>query len=103
MEGNSTPKRYVLLIADSDLAEGDRKEATRVLELRYGAVKVIAVQGSGRALIVKTDNQGAAGLRGLEGGLRVGRARLRTVLTSGAIGKLKREAAGVEDNGQVHE
>jgi hypothetical protein len=85
-------KRYVLLVADGELSDGDRRALSTILEGRYGKVTVIAVDQSPRAVIVKTTNTVAPLLRESSSGLLVGEKRLVTVLTSGSIGKLKSRA-----------
>jgi hypothetical protein len=85
-------KRYVLLMADKDLTESESKYLGEVLERRHGKLRVIQVQGVPRAVIVKTTQIVAPLLREQSGSLTIGGKRLRTVLTSGAIGNLKRRA-----------
>ncbi len=98
------PKRYVLLMSDADLDDNDGKELAGFLKGRVGAVKVILLKENPRAVVVKTDGVGAPVLRSLEG-ISLGKKKLGPVLTSGAIGKLKRRAlgGGVSRHGQVHE
>ncbi len=97
-------KRYVLLMASDDLDEKDAKVLAEILRVRVGAVKVILLKENPRAVVVKTDGVGAQALRSWEG-ISLGKKRLESVLTSGAIGKLKRRSlgGGVSHNGQVHE
>ncbi|MGD0318994.1 MAG: hypothetical protein ABSB56_04805 [Nitrososphaerales archaeon] len=87
-------KRYVLLVADGDLSDGDRRDLSAMLERRHGKVTVILVEGNPRAVIVKTTNTVAPLLREMSGELHLGEKRLVTVLTSGSIGKLKSRASG---------
>ncbi|MGP8125332.1 MAG: hypothetical protein ACLQEQ_05600 [Nitrososphaerales archaeon] len=89
-------KRYVLLVADRELSDGDRRDLALNLEGRYGKVTIIAVERNPRAVIVKTTNSVAPLLRALSGELQVGEKHLATVLTSGSIGKLKSRASGSE-------
>lgn len=96
-------KRYVLLIADADLSEKEKKDLGSVLERRHGKVKLISVDGNPRALIVKTDNRVAPILRAPENTLTIGGKTLKTVLTSGAVVNLKRRASEAHPNGEVHE
>lgn len=91
-------KRYVLLVADRDLSDGDRSDLTQILEGRHGKVTVIAVDRNPRAVIVKTTNSVAPLLRNMSGELELSGKRLVTVLTSGSIGKLKRRALGSDMN-----
>jgi hypothetical protein len=86
------PKRYVLYEADAELNASDLEELARILGGRHGKVKAIAVAGNGRAVIIKTTADVASELRGNDIAIRPGGKRLTTVLTSGAIGKLKRRA-----------
>ncbi len=88
-------KRYVLLVADGELSDGDRKNLSLLLEEKYGKVTVIPVENP-RAVIVKTTNAVAPLLREMSGELHLGGKRLVTVLTSGSIGKLKSRASGSE-------
>jgi hypothetical protein len=55
-------------------------------------VKLIKVQGAANALIVKTTSDEATEIRRRSGRLGIAGAQLATVLTSGAIGKLKKRA-----------
>jgi hypothetical protein len=98
-----TTKRYVLFTSEDVLTEGERKQLAEILERRYGKVKLIAVEGNPRAVIVKTTNATAPLLRDLDPELTIHEKRLKSVLTSGAIGKLKRRAAPAVANGKVHE
>ena len=85
-------KRYVLLVADGDLSEGDRRDLSLMLEGRHWKVTVIPVEKNPRAVIVKTTNSVAPLLREMSGELHLGGKGLVTVLTSGSIGKLKSRA-----------
>jgi len=96
-------KRYVLLASEEALTEGERKELAGILERRYGKAKLIAVEGNPKAVIIKTTSQTAPLLRDLTPRLTIHGKRLTPVLTSGAIGKLKRRAAPAAANGKVHE
>ena len=97
-------KRYVLFFSDADLVDRDAKDLATILHGRIGAVKVVLLKDNPRAVVVKTDNWGAPELR-TEKGIFVEGKRLTPVLTSGAIGKLKKRAMGgaVTRHGQVHE
>lgn len=103
MEARRTAKRYVLLIADSELSKKEVAELGAVLEGRLGKVKVFEVKGNPRAVVVRTTNASAPLLRGEGRPLVAGGKRLEPVLTSGAIGKLKKRAEEAAANGQVHE
>jgi hypothetical protein len=96
-------KRYVLLIADGDLSKDDRKDLRAVVERRYHGSKLIELESNARAVILKTTNLVAPSLRSPEGSLAIGGKRLSPVLTSGAVGNLKRRASEAGANGQVHE
>jgi hypothetical protein len=98
-----TTKRYVLFTSEEALSEGERKQLAEILENRYGKIKLIPVEGNPRAVIIKTTNETAPRLRDLDPKLTIHEKRLTSVLTSGAIGKLKRRAAPAVANGQVHE
>ncbi len=98
-----TSKRYVLLEADGDVSPEEWTALSRLVEARLGKAKVIQVEGNGRAVVVKTDSEGAARLRE-EGALLSARGRkVMSVLTSGSIGKLKRlaEESAARDVGKV--
>ena len=92
-------KRYVLLLAGGDLSEGELKELGRILEQRHGKLKLIQVQGNRRAVIVKTTNIVAPVFREQGGRMTIGGKELVAVLTSGAIGKLKKRASWSETQG----
>ena len=94
-------KRYVLYMADSALSAEDLRLFAEVMKGRVPGAKVIGVRGNPKAVIVKTNNEQAPLLR--ESTLKLGGkgAQLKTVLTSGAIGNLKRRANEVAANGQV--
>ncbi len=94
-------KRYVLLLAESDLSDEDVRSLGDVVKSRYAGAKVIAVKGNPRAVIVKTTNVDAPLLREARARLRVGRNELVSVLTSGAIGNLKKRASEAAANGKV--
>jgi hypothetical protein len=87
-------KRYVLLVADGELSDGDRRDLSVMLERRHGKVTIIPVVKNPRAVIVKTTNAVAPLLRETSGELHLGGKRLVTILTSGSIGKLKNRASG---------
>ncbi|MGD0395581.1 MAG: hypothetical protein ABSB26_01555 [Nitrososphaerales archaeon] len=96
-------KRYVLLVADGELSDDDRRSLSVMLERRHGKVTVILVEGDPRAVIVKTTNAVAPLLREMSGELYLGGKRLATVLTSGSIGKLKSRASegGTTKDGEI--
>lgn len=95
-------KRYVLLVSESSFAEVE-KDLADFLERRFGRVKLIEVEGSPQAVIVRTTVDTAAWLKDNREGFFVRGIRLTPVLTSGAVGNLKRRAGEAKDNGKVHE
>ncbi len=97
------PKRYVLLMAESDLSEVEVNELRSAFERRHPGSKVILVEGNTRAAIIKTTNKVASLLRTPEGVPNLRGKELTPVLTSGAVGNLKRRALRAANNGQVHE
>ena len=101
--GKRGSKRYVLLVAGEDLTAEEVKELGSVVERRHPGAKVIQVEGNSRAIIIRTTNEVAPVLRTGEGALKVGGKELTPVLTSGAVGNLKRRASRAGDDGQVHE
>jgi len=96
-------KRYVLYLADSEMDDHEVEEFGRILEKRHGRLKVIAVRGNGRAVIIKTTVEVATELREESGKISLGEKQVEAVLTSGVIGKLKRKAAesAMTRNGEV--
>lgn len=98
-----TSKRYVLLEAEGEVTPDEWRGFADALKQRFGKLKVIAVEGSGRAVVVKTDNLIAPRIREVSPEMRVGCRRVASVLTSGSIGKLKRRAreSAVRDLGEV--
>ncbi len=95
-------KRYVLLVADWAISESEKKTLRSIIERRHPGDKLIEVQENPRAVIVKTTNEIAPSFRA-EGAPTIGGRRLTAVLTSGAVGNLKKRAAEAASNGQVHE
>lgn len=96
------PRRYVLLDSESSFSEVE-KHLTEYLRERHGPVKLIPVDGNSRAVIVRTTVDVAARLKELKEGFVVRGTRLTPVLTSGAVGNLKRRATEAPVDGQVHE
>ena len=68
----------------------------KILENRHGKVKVIAVRGNPRAVIVRTTTEAAPDLRGQSGLISLAGKQVAAVQTSGVIGKLKKRATGGE-------
>jgi len=94
-------KRYLLYMSSADLTQTDFEAIEEVVENRYGCVKAIPIKGNPRAVILKTSSVVATLLRGEEAGLKLGDKVLVSVLTSGAIGNLKRRAPGTPANGKI--
>jgi len=94
-------KRYVLFLANSILSEEDLRRFSELIGGRLGATKVIAIKENPRAVIVKTTNEAVPLLRDTGAGMRMSRIVLVSVLTSGAIGNLKRRASAAAANGEV--
>ena len=92
-------KRYVLLETQEALTAFEIKEFTRDLEVRFGKLKVIPVEGSAKALVVKADDHVASLLRREVAEVRPAGKAVAPVLTSGSIGKLKRRASGTSMTG----
>jgi hypothetical protein len=93
-------KRYVLFYAKSDPSEDDLHRFSEAIQRWHQTAKVISVKGNPRAVIVKTTNQIAPVLRD-KYGIKVGGVEFITVLTSGAIGNLKKRASEAAANGKV--
>ena len=94
-------KRYVLFYAKSDLSEDDLRRFSEVVRRWHQTAKVIAVSGNPRAVIIRTSNQTAPILRDIKPGIKVGGVEFVSVLTSGAIGNLKKRALEAAANGKV--
>ena len=88
------PKRYVLIQAEGRLSPEDLSTLTRMLEQRHGSMGMTLVESQSTSLIVKTDRVAAEAIRESLASASFGGTRVRTVLTSGNIGKLKRRAQG---------
>jgi hypothetical protein len=95
-------KRYVLFISDSDVSASER-QLEEFFGERFGKVRAITLKGNPRAVIMKTTDDVASRLKELRDGIVVCGDLLTPALTSGAVGNLKRRAAGAEVNGEVHE
>ena len=87
-------KRYVLVQAEGRLSPGGLETLTKMLEQRHGSLGLTLVDSESTSLIVKTDVAGAQGVRDSLRDATFGGTRVRSVLTSGNIGKLKRRAQG---------
>jgi len=92
-------KRYVLFEAEEPLSEAGWETVKKFLGQRFASAKPIPLKGDLSRLIVRTDNLGAAGMRDAFETFVVSGVRVRSVLTSGNIGKLKRRAARSESDG----
>lgn len=88
------PKRYVLIEADGRLGPDELGTLTKMLEQRHGKLGLTLLDTPHTALIVKTDRVVAAQVRESLADASFGGIRVRTVLTSGSIGKLKKRAQG---------
>jgi hypothetical protein len=84
------PKRYVLIQADGKLAQEDLNTLTRMLEQRHGDLGFTLIEGERTSLIVKTHRAVADDIRESLANASFGGTPVRTVLSSGNIGKLKR-------------
>lgn len=93
-------KRYVLFEATAPLTDGDVERLAVVLAQKRIVAKVIPIKGNPLAVIVKTTNAALPDLRGLPD-IALDGTRLVSVLTSGAIGNLKKRARGAGAIGQV--
>jgi hypothetical protein len=85
-------KRYVLLEAEGDVTPDDWEEFIVRLEQKFGKLKRIPVGGNRHLLVVKTNNTIAPAIREEIPNMRAGNGKVRSLLTSGSIGKLKRLA-----------
>ncbi|MDG6898404.1 MAG: hypothetical protein JRN24_01565 [Nitrososphaerota archaeon] len=85
-------KRYVLIEADRDFMPDEIGRVTDFLSRGRPQLKVIRPKGNGSALICRTDVGGASWVREAIGEF-LGPVKLRTTLTSGCVGKLKRRAS----------
>jgi hypothetical protein len=94
-------KRYVLFYSSSDLSEEDLRRFSEVVMGWHQSAKVITVKGNPKAVIVRTTNQIAPALRDIKPGILVGGVQFVSVLTSGAIGNLKKRASEAAANGKV--
>jgi hypothetical protein len=88
------PKRYVLIQAEGKLSPEELGTLSRMLEQRHGSLGFTLVDGQRTSLIVKTDRAVAEDIRESLSSAAFGGTRVRTVLTSGNIGKLKRRVEG---------
>jgi len=95
------PKRYMLFYAKSILSEEDVRRFTEVVRGWHQEAKVILVKANPRAVIVRTTNQVAPVLREIKPGISLGGVEFVSVLTSGAIGNLKKRASEAGANGKV--
>lgn len=96
-------KRYILFRADGHLAEEDLRELATALASKGWKAKVIPVEDDTRWVIVRTDGETASQIRAQGGRIVTGRGPLVSLLSSGAVGKLKRRAREAGEDGQVHE
>jgi len=101
LEEPETAKRYVLFASNAELTPADTKALSELLEGKYGKVRLIAVEGNPLVVIVKTTDDVVPLLREPGNTLKVGGKELSAVLTSGAVGKLKRKGAKAGAHGEV--
>ena len=90
-------------MAERAVLEEEMKALAKLLGSEFGGVKVFGVDGNPRAVIVKGTVESARRLReacvtGVIGGMK-----MTPVLTSGAVGNLKKRAREAVPNGEVHE
>ncbi len=83
----------MLLVAEGDLSDSELKELQATLDRRLGRTKLIAVPGNRRAVIVRTTGESVPSLRAPATPIAVGGKTIVSVLTSGAVGNLKRRAS----------
>jgi hypothetical protein len=79
-------------MADRAVSEEELGALSRSLGGEFGGLKVFGVDGSPRAVIVKTTVDVVRRMREAGGVSWPGGSRLVPVLTSGAVGNLKRRA-----------
>ncbi|MDG6987629.1 MAG: hypothetical protein JRN71_07685 [Nitrososphaerota archaeon] len=90
-------------MADGAVSEDEVRALGKALGDEVGALRVFGVEGNPRAVIVKGTVETARRLREA-GGVRTGGGKMMVpVLTSGAVGNLKRRAREAVVDGQVHE
>jgi len=99
------PKRYILLEADGMMNASELDTLTRLLERRHGKLAMTLVERPRTALIVKTDRVAVSAIRETCTDLSLGDRRVKTILTSGSIVKLKRIAqrSSAREFGEVSE
>jgi len=95
------PKRYILFYSKSDLSEDDLRRLSEVIRGWHQGARIITVKRNPRAVIIKTTNQTVTYLRDIKPGIKVGGVEFVSVLTSGAIGNLKKRASKDGANGKV--
>jgi hypothetical protein len=86
------PKRYVLIQAEGRLPNNELSKLTRMLEQRHGSLGFTLIDSPRTSLIVKTDRAVADDIRRSFENATFGGTRVKTIMTSGNIGKLKRRA-----------
>jgi len=77
------------------------KELAKLLERRYGALKLFLVEGNRRAVVVKTTSDVAPRIREEGSQLVLGGKTISPVLTSGAVVNLKKRALDAAADGKV--
>lgn len=88
------PKRYLLIQAEGRLSPEQLSTLTRMLEQRHGKLEITLLDSPQTSLILKTVGSVSEGIRESLSDASFGGTRVKTVLTSGNIGKLKRRARG---------
>lgn len=97
------PKRYLLIQAEGRLSPEGLSTLTRMLEQRHGSLGFTLVDSPSTSLIVKTDRVIAEDIRQSLSDASFDGTRVKTILTSGNIGKLKRRVKGssAREDGKV--
>jgi len=90
-----------LFYANVDLSEEDFRRFSEIVRGWHQTAKVISVKRNPRAIIIRTTNQIAPVLRDVKPCIKVGGVEFISVLTSGAIGNLKKRASEAAANGKV--
>lgn len=86
----SERKRYVLLESEGKLGSAELSSIARHIEERFGKVKLIQVKESGEHVVARATAEVVSSIRAGPGEFRAGGKRIRVVLVSGSIAKLKR-------------
>ena len=84
-----TRKRYVLLESDGEITPEEWRHFAALLEEKFGITKLIPIAGQERMMVARTEQAAAYRLRAQCADVTIGQRNLKTVLTSGSLGKLK--------------